>query len=102
VAARPALATAAMVPQPVHAIEVPSTAVAASVPGQAVVAPRDLAVVGLALRVPAVVMAGVGRAAATAAAAAAAARPCNHSCKREFDRSSEGASHYAPGRSSRL
>ena len=45
-----AVAAAAVVPQPVHAIEVLRTARAASAAGQAVVAPRVLADASVALR----------------------------------------------------
>ena len=49
-----AVAAAAVVPQPVHAIEVLRTARSASAAGQAVVAPRVLADADVALRAPAV------------------------------------------------
>ena len=79
-----------MVPQPVNAIEVLRTARAASVAGQAVVAPRVLADADVALRATAVEVVQVGR--------AAAAKPCNRSCKAESVRGSEGAPHYAAAR----
>ena len=85
-----AVAAAAVVPQPVHAIEVPRTVRAASAAGQAVVDPRVLADADVALRAPAVEVVRVGR--------AAAARPCNRSCKGESVRGSEGAPHYAAAR----
>ena len=93
-ATSPAVAAAAVVSQPVHAIEVLRTARAASVPEQAVVAPSERVGVGVgvALRAPAVMMVRVAR------PAAAAARPCNRSCKREYGRGSEDASHYAAAR----
>ena len=59
-----AVAAAAVVPQPVHAIEVLRTARAASAAGQGVVAPRVLADADVALRAPAVEVVRVGRAAA--------------------------------------
>ena len=62
-----AVAAAAVVPQPVHAIEVPRTVRAASAAGQAVVDPRVLADADVALRAPAVEVVRVGRAAAAKA-----------------------------------
>ena len=89
-----AVAAAAVVPQPVHAIEVPRTVRAAPAVGQAVVAPRVPADADVALRAPAVEVVRVGR----AAAAAAAAKPCNRSCNGESFSGSEGAPHYAAAR----
>ena len=56
-----AVAAAAVVPQPVHAIEVPRTVRAASAAGQAIVDPRVLADADVALRAPAVEVVRVGR-----------------------------------------
>ena len=82
-----AVAAAAVVPQPVHAIEVPRTVRAASAAGQAIVDPRVLADADVALRAPAVEVVRVGH-----------AKPCNRSCKGESVRGSEGAPHYATAR----